>query len=359
MTLRFLGEPQEDKRLRQMILVSALLHVFVVLWVLTSSSLSRSLQPQAVAYTVELVSPEKLGTNLPGRGKKTSLSEEPFSSPKSSIAPSVEAEKPQKPVAKPEPQKIVKANEPKPNVKTIAPKEEAKKLETKPTEKKEPDVQEAKKEKPEPQKEETKPGKMELPLKKTEIKPEKAEVKPEKPSSKPKATSALTKAETKASEEKPVKDEEVAADDRDQKIAAALARIKAQTQAKGNASLSEEVKGTGPVTKGGEFGEGGGGVVRGLEFLIYTQQLQKRVQENWIVAEKKPGLIASVSFMIEPNGNVQGIELTQSSGDGAFDQSVVRAIRKAAPFPPPPQLYVQEFATQKIYMNFGGEGRVN
>jgi TonB family protein len=87
--------------------------------------------------------------------------------------------------------------------------------------------------------------------------------------------------------------------------------------------------------------------------------LQRRVQESWIVAEKKPGLLAAVSFKIQTDGDVQEVELMKSSGDSAFDQSVLRAVRKAAPFPPPPRTYAQEFATQKIVMNFGGEGRVN
>jgi TonB family protein len=34
----------------------------------------------------------------------------------------------------------------------------------------------------------------------------------------------------------------------------------------------------------------------------------------------------------------------QSSRDPAFDDSVVRAIRGASPFPPPPEKYRQQFA---------------
>jgi TolA protein len=269
--------------------------------------------------------------------------EKPLVKPEPDKAKVVEKKSELQPIKpNPEPQKTAKANEPKPNAETTASKVETKKTETKPVESQKNNVQEVEKKKHEPQKTETKPD---------EVVTEKSDAKQEQ--------SVPAKAEVKKTEEKPTNTEELSPDDRDRRIAAALARIQAQTQAQGKPSLSEEEKGTGPVTKGGEFGEGGGGVVRGVEFLIYTQQLQKRVQENWIVAEKKPGLVASVSFMIEPNGNVQEFEMTQSSGDSAFDQSVMRAIRKAAPFPPPPQSYVQEFATQKIVMNFGGEGRVN
>ena len=403
MILRFFGEPQEDKRLRQMIFISAVLHVLVIIWVLTSSSLSRSLQPRAVAYTVELVSPEKLGTNLPGGGKKSAAAMEPVSSMNTAAPPLakeqshpqvaipekpkslsssqrteetkiVKKEKPlEKPLVKPtlenpkvteqkpepqqakpnpEPQKTAKVNEPKQELKTIAPKVEAKKTEPKPTEPKKSSVNETEKKKPESQKTEPAPEKPETVTKKAEAKQEKSVTKQEENPPPPKT-------EEKKAEEKPASTDEISSDDRDQRIAAALARIKAQTQVRGGSTFSEEVKGSGPITKGGEFGEGGGGAVRGLEFLIYTQQLQRRVQENWIVAGKKPGLVASVSFMIQPDGDVQEVALTQSSGDRSFDQSVVRAIHKAAPFPPPPESYIQEFATQKIFMNFGGEGRVN
>ena len=398
MTLRLLGEPQEDRRLRRMIFISAILHVLVIIWVLTSSSLSRSLQPRAVAYTVELVNPDRLGANLPGGERKNvSTSGESVSSTKTSRTslPSLTSEKPQpkitmkekpkhpsppqpkvektpekekpveKPLAKPEPektktaekksdpqpikpspepQKTAKADKPKPDVKTIAPKAETKKVEEKPVEPQQNNVQAVEKKKSESQKTETKSDK-------TAKATEKTEANQEKPVPK--------QAEVEKTEEKPTSPEEISADDRDRRIAAALARIQAQTRAQGSSSFPEGEKGTGPITKGGEFGEGGGGAVRGVEFLMYTQQLQKRVQENWIVTEKKPGLVASVSFMIQPNGSVQEVEMTQSSGNNAFDQSVVRAIRKAAPFPPPPLSYVQEFATQKIVMNFGGEGRVN
>src|SRR5258707_15635186 len=69
MTFRMSGGPHEDKRLRQMILLSAVLHVAVIVWVVLNGYLTRSTHPRAVAYTVELVNPAALGSNLPGGGK--------------------------------------------------------------------------------------------------------------------------------------------------------------------------------------------------------------------------------------------------------------------------------------------------
>ena len=82
------------------------------------------------------------------------------------------------------------------------------------------------------------------------------------------------------------------------------------------------------------------------------------MKQAWILAERRPGLRAVVRFMVEPNGEVMDAELADSSGDHAFDQSALRAVRKASPFPAPPELYREEFATQKVEITFSGEERI-
>ncbi len=410
MTFRMSGGSYEDKRLRQMILLSAVLHVTAIVWML-SGYWTRSTHPRAVAYTVELVNPAALGSNLPSGGKsgghveaESGVSPKPAtpSSPSSQPAkPSVQAvqkeeSKPTPPApkkeavkipekeklveklpVKPEPEKVkveenkpeikkpdlkaemskvakveepkleVKKPEPKLEVKTPEPKPEPKKAEVKPEPEKSP-PKKIEEKKPEPKPTETKPQKV-------EPRPEKSE----KEIAKTEAQKPPVKTVEKAAEEKPTQAAAPQAEDADRQIAAALERVKARVQSKGGGEGSKEVKGSSPTTNGGDAGQGGGETVRGLEFILYTQQLQRRVQESWIVAEKKPGLLASVSFKIQTDGEVQEVELMKSSGDSTFDQSVLRAVRKSAPFPPPPQSYAQEFASQKIVMNFGGEGRVN
>lgn len=155
---------------------------------------------------------------------------------------------------------------------------------------------------------------------------------------------------------------DLSAEEREKRILAALERVRKQVQGReeggGVGSRNEnKVSGSGPPTLGGAPGEGGGGLVRGLEFILYTEQVKRRVKENWIVAEKKPGLAAIVRFGIEADGRVVDVELVQPSGDRAFDESTLRAVRSASPLPPPPSAYVHEFATQKVEVAFGGEGR--
>lgn len=405
MISRTYGEPHEDKRLRQMILLSAVLHAVVVVWVLIGGSFFGSTQPRATAITVELVNPTVLGTNLPSGGKGGSRGEGEITPKVATPPPPIKQEmKPQpqgdkppfppvrkeepkpipapvqqkeavklpekekpvpKPPLKPEPEKS-KVEEKKPEPKKAEPvkiaKAEEKKLDAKVESEKAPlrktEEKKPEEKKPEPQKNEVKPQKPDTKPDKLESKPEKSEVKPavEKPP---------VKTEEKKPEETSTKAESVSPEDRDRQISAALDRIKSQVQPKKedagvtNAPPGDGPKGAGPISKGDASTEGGGGVVRGVEFILYTQQLQRKVQESWLVAEKRPGLVASVSFRIQSDGEVQDVELMKSSGDAVFDQSVIRAVRKAAPFAPPPQSYADEFATQKIFMNFGGEGRVN
>ena len=81
--------------------------------------------------------------------------------------------------------------------------------------------------------------------------------------------------------------------------------------------------------------------------------MKQRVRESWIVAQQKPGASAVVRFGILPSGDIVAIELARGSGDWVFDESVIRAVKKADPLPPPPEAYRHEFTRQKIEVVFG------
>jgi len=320
-------EPQKDKRLTRMVALSAAVHVVAIAAIVVTAVRGRATQSRPVAYTVELVNPAALGTNFPPGGHKTAPAPE-----------QIAAEKP----GAPQPQ-------PKPEVKTPpAVKEEPK---TAPPALPKDVVKLPEKEKPAekpPLKLETEKAKAEE--KKPEVK--KAETKPE-------PAKVVAKPEEKKLDAKKGETPPVSSEERDKQIVAALDRIKAQVKDKEKTGQGGQAGGSGPPSIGGAPGGGGGGLVRGLEFIRYTEQIQRRMRESWIVTEKKPGLSAIVRFRIQPDGEVLEVEMVRPSGDTAFDQSVVRAVRKANPLPPPPPTYQQEFATQKVEMNFGGEGRVN
>ena len=53
---------------------------------------------------------------------------------------------------------------------------------------------------------------------------------------------------------------------------------------------------------------------------------------------------ADVEFSISADGTLNSVKIAKPSGDSAFDESVLRAIRRAAPFPPPPDRYRTQFS---------------
>jgi colicin import membrane protein len=350
------GQPQEnqqDKRLSRMVAISAVLHAAILILLVIFATRGQSVPTAPMAYTVELVNPAGLGTSIPsGTGRATAPRDStktekptpppprPAEKPPASVqeqkvarpAPPQEQVKPaetQKAAVKVEPEKVpTKQSEQKPEAKKLEPAPVAEKVVVKPEEKK-----------PEPKKTEAKPT------------PEKTAPQPEP---KKVATTSPPLPTTTNVANNPAG---VSADERDKKILAALDRIRKQVQEREGASGGGS--GSGPLTTGGAPGQGGGGAVRGLEFIMYTEQVKRRVKESWIVAEKKTGLSAVVRFGVQPDGHIFAVELLRPSGDRAFDESTLRAVRSASPLPPPPQAYVQEFATQKVEVSFGGEERSN
>ena len=104
---------------------------------------------------------------------------------------------------------------------------------------------------------------------------------------------------------------------------------------------------------------GGGGTVVGFEFLSYRQRVFSTIKSNWANAVRHPGLVAAVRFEIQMDGGVNNVALVRSSGDKAYDQSVMRAVQRSSPLPPPPERYRDEF--REVVIDFhseeeGGQG---
>jgi TolA protein len=111
--------------------------------------------------------------------------------------------------------------------------------------------------------------------------------------------------------------------------------------------------GGGPVvgsaaSSGRGYGIGAGtssvGILKDPEFLLYYQKVQERIKDAWSFAGGNRNLTTTVNFAIGPDGKLTGLEVAHSSNNASFDQSVERAIRGAAPFPPPPEKYRDQFA---------------
>ena len=129
-------------------------------------------------------------------------------------------------------------------------------------------------------------------------------------------------------------------------------QAKAEDESAKRAKPSED-SGAGPVVADRErmgsgmgvgSGKGSAGMLQDPGFVMYYQDVQDRIRKAWSFAGGSPDLTATVTFGINPDGSLNSLKVTQSSRDPAFDDSVARAIRAAAPFGAPPGKYREAFA---------------
>ena len=311
-----------DRALFWMVLLSALVHVVaVVVIILLPDRFGLRAHPQE-AYVVDLVSSDQLaGTNLvPGGKGKVAAPKKVEAKPPPPPPKVEEAKKEEPPPKKGEPKPpekaavaIAAATQPKPAAPTPTPVVEAK-LAPSPTRPPAKTKAEAKKEEPKPE-------------------PTHVAVAKKHAAEKPARTPTLTK-------EKKV---ELAARERDEKIAKAIERVQQEGAGSGTGTGHQEKEtGGGPLSLG--TGQGpGGGVVMGIEYLMYRNQLETRLKQAWAWAGNRD-LEAIVHFRIGEDGHIFDVRITKSSGDAAYDESVVRAVRAVSPLPPPPQAYRKEFS---------------
>jgi len=90
---------------------------------------------------------------------------------------------------------------------------------------------------------------------------------------------------------------------------------------------------------GGGYGGGSRGTVRvSPEMTEFFNRLEERVRENWInLVPDASKLMVQVRITIEKDGRVSGTRIEEGSGNVHFDESVMRAIRRASPLPVPPE----------------------
>lgn len=132
--------------------------------------------------------------------------------------------------------------------------------------------------------------------------------------------------------------------DRDKRLAKA---IKAASTRYDGESVNAGGEGIGAAKLGGKgFG---GGTLAPLEMVAYINQIDQIVRNNWSWMAVTTQLQAVVRLDLAPDGKILGAKITQSSGNGAFDDSVLRAVFASDPFPPPP---VNFYESQFKVMNF-------
>ncbi|MCB0332371.1 MAG: cell envelope integrity protein TolA [Bdellovibrionales bacterium] len=103
---------------------------------------------------------------------------------------------------------------------------------------------------------------------------------------------------------------------------------------------------SGPSTDAGGEGFGGvggdsksgfgGGQLRPPEFFQYQKTLEYYIKSGWRWHDTSSNLRARVCFAISQSGEISDVHLCGSSGNSLYDESIIRAVRKANPLPPPP-----------------------
>jgi periplasmic protein TonB len=76
---------------------------------------------------------------------------------------------------------------------------------------------------------------------------------------------------------------------------------------------------------------------------LVAAHLQRYKQYPAAARKAKSRGVATVSFTVDESGRVTSVELAQTSGVGAFDQEVVAMVRRASPFPRPPDRRSRDF----------------
>jgi TonB family protein len=95
--------------------------------------------------------------------------------------------------------------------------------------------------------------------------------------------------------------------------------------------------------------------VSDFPFTYYLRQIQSKISERWSPprAAAAGGERAVVMFEIGRDGQIKEPKLERESGNAVYDQSALRAVVDASPFPPLPP----EFKAPSLRIHFGFEFR--
>ncbi|RMF25178.1 MAG: cell envelope integrity protein TolA, partial [Deltaproteobacteria bacterium] len=133
----------------------------------------------------------------------------------------------------------------------------------------------------------------------------------------------------------------------------AQAEPAAKTQAKPSPTTGkaagEPRAGTPAPATSGNGSSGGGAVVRDAAFVRYYNLMIDAIRQHWVwVGSERDNLSVTVRFAVAPDGTIQGVRRTSSSGNPHFDQSVENAVRSVGRLEPPPVKYRRDFADVEL-----------
>ncbi len=333
-------------RLKWWIFFSGVLHLALILTLLAAPPSTARRGSAVPVYTVDLVAGDGPAPSEPGDARKPEppRKQEAREPVLETVAPeTVEAPR----EVQPRPKAEAPAKKPPPEKKAVKAKKtkEAKKAEKVAKPKK---VKKAKKvakpKKPEKPKKVAKSKKLAEPGKVTKRKA--AKPRKEKAAARKKATEPKKAAKPKRSDGG---DSKLVRRLKQRRIDAAVATARERARMRRETGGARSGSGRG---SGAGAGNGVGGLVRGMEFVAYHNRMLGQIKESWTWPRtwlSKPGALeVTVGFGVRVDGEIVGVELLQRSGDASFDESVVRAVRRASPLPPPPRSHARDFVQVEV-----------
>lgn len=88
----------------------------------------------------------------------------------------------------------------------------------------------------------------------------------------------------------------------------------------------------------------------------YAAAIEAKVQDRWTLPPNLPsGLKTKLTITTNSNGLVKDVRISQSSGNSAFDNSALEAVKRASPLPLPDKVeWAKEFAVFDFWFEPGG-----
>ena len=120
-------------------------------------------------------------------------------------------------------------------------------------------------------------------------------------------------------------------------------------------NLSDLIKKAVPDEEGHEEGSRFGEELSGKLKASYNDRLIAKIRShhtapNTLTDQERIQLKARVFLRIDADGQVHDVRITKSSGNAAFDNSALSAVKRSAPLPPPP-LAVRAFYLRGVSVN--------
>ena len=93
------------------------------------------------------------------------------------------------------------------------------------------------------------------------------------------------------------------------------------------------------------------------EYLKYQAMIRARIMREWIIPtafteEGGKPLNSRIAVLINDEGEVTSAHWEGRSGNASFDQSALRAVKKASPFPRPPDRLAWEAYNEGFLVEF-------